>query len=680
MYSIKLTNYAFDDTYSNIRLFDDKVSRERFFDAAEGSTQIVDNFNAGDLLYTQIIFDAQDSEPLQKLLNYNYAIVKLLDENKSVSSNNETLYFHIKKSRQASQQRIICDVELDPFMTYWYDIEFSDCLITRAHLDRFIRNEDDTFKFDGRAISNLFEREDIKDLSKRLVDRAKLKMFSKSDNQTTKNLCEWIDNNVAYWVYAVIDSQSYVASNGNVDIENTYFYKNSSSEESFSYTTACVCYPVMKSIFKSIKFEASGSDAQRGVDAGWGASSLTQFLLKNNGFTHVKTLKISIKPPFDLNNAVFDYTIENESILGFNYEYLKIKNRLLGNNKYYLFSTQQNNINDTFFISGLDWGLLIYNKDYQTEINFECNINLPQIEFNKEEIINQDRNIKFNPKLNNSDFKSLNITFAGNTFELPIDKINTTNPKFTYKEMITADLTKGICRFVSEDNENVFNEKYSQSFNGFVFTNDLSLPMSNSQFEMYLANNKNAYLSFQAQQNYNLTSAALRGSSIGVQSIARASVNPLNLVTGGAQIMENIGSAFLSNALNQTQFNLTIDNMKNAPENLVNANGNVAFITATAEFGIYVELYSALESELKIANDYAFENGYYFNQYGNIKDYCCTRKYFNYIEAVPDNIIGKVSNEIKQRIKSIISRGVRFWHVDEISYSKENYELMLEEA
>ena len=59
MYSIKLVNYSFDDTYSNIRLFDDKVSRETFFDDLQGQTQNVENFNAGNLLKTQVVFDAK---------------------------------------------------------------------------------------------------------------------------------------------------------------------------------------------------------------------------------------------------------------------------------------------------------------------------------------------------------------------------------------------------------------------------------------------------------------------------------------------------------------------------------------------------------------------------------------------------------------------------------------------
>lgn len=156
-------------------------------------------------------------------------------------------------------------------------------------------------------------------------------------------------------------------------------------------------------------------------------------------------------------------------------------------------------------------------------------------------------------------------------------------------------------------------------------------------------------------------------------NIANVGLAALDVAAEGIQTM-------LKNDYEAAQFNLTIDNMRSAPDKLINANGSAIFSNAVSEFGLYVELYEGLDCELEIANDYQFENGYYYNQYGNIKNFAHTRKFFNYIQAVPDNIVGNISNELKQKIKMLLARGVRFWHVDEISYDKENYELLLEEG
>ena len=277
--------------------------------------------------------------------------------------------------------------------------------------------------------------------------------------------------------------------------------------------------------------------------------------------------------------------------------------------------------------------------------------------------------------------------------------------RFAYTEMITADVSKGILRLFTVGKDNIFNEAYTESYNGFLFTNDLTLPYSVGAYETFIANNKNAYLSFQAQQDYtrenvriareqNLANAQMgvaSGVGMGIGNVASGNLigGISNFQQAGMSAINGVVNDYfmqergeLQLAYNQTQFDLTIDNMKNAPDTLANANGNAIFIAAVAEFGLYAELYAGLDTELESANDIMFRDGYSLNRFEEsgktIKDYCHTRKYFNYIKAVLGNIRGvPMSDTMRADLRKRFANGIRFWHQDAIDYSMENYELTL---
>ena len=341
--------------------------------------------------------------------------------------------------------------------------------------------------------------------------------------------------------------------------------------------------------------------------------------------------------------------------------------------------------NCSFLKANSVFGYLYCLKD--TDKGIEFNIAdpsvLPQIEFDKNNIIGADKNIIFNPKMNNADYKSLRISFAGSAYEYDLQKLNTQNPTFEYHEMLTSDVTKALLQYKPTDNAGVFNQAYGESYNGLAFTNDLSLPFAKGQDDVFWANNKNAFLSFQNQQAQARSNAiinALGGVLSGATKFAMTGGRDLTGIMGGATggvigILQTLNNQKYERA----NFDLSIDNMRSAPETLANINGNAILTGAIAPLGIYIEIYSALENELKIANDIAYDNGYTYNRYGQVKDFVNTRKYFNYIQASVENIIGNISNEVKLLLHQILANGIKLWHTDTINFDKENYELWLEE-
>ena len=105
---------------------------------------------------------------------------------------------------------------------------------------------------------------------------------------------------------------------------------------------------------------------------------------------------------------------------------------------------------------------------------------------------------------------------------------------------------------------------------------------------------------------------------------------------------------------------MTIDNMKNAPDQLKNANGNVIFNMFATDLGLYVEKYSALDGDLKTANDFMNLYGFTFNSIANIKDYVHIRKYHNYVKAQLQGITGNISNTARDDLRQRFAQGVGF--------------------
>ena len=683
-YTAKLAHYAFDNTYTNARLFDTKTARDTYFDTLAGYTQSeLVNFNARDILSTDIIIKVEPNAPLFDLLNYNYCIIIGYDDDEEEQ---ERLHFFVKRSVQESGGQIRVYLENDIIQNYWYDIDFAECMINRAHLNRFeeVSPGSSDVKFRGNANSDLFEREDIKDVAKRLIKREKLMPIIDEEDDGLNSFNYFIQDNVIAWCYVMVSSRN--TAEGHEGDILTYKDVNDASitatptylgtdaygivDEQIVYPYMTFCFPIMKQ-GKSIIFDnLAGGTGYHNV--GWDFEGLVGFLNKNKGYAYVHTIKLSAKPPF----IPDDFTLYTGASYSVSTNSLKISN----NSGQYAYGKKW----EVFIDTGTNdyHAMLIYDYDYTKPVEFivrDSDSVLPSFEFLKTSIIGQNKNIKFNPKINNADYKTLAISYCGSSYEYDLQKLDDNRPHFNFFEMITADVTKAIMTFKSANNNGVYNDQYAKSYNGLIVNTDLSIPIANSQYDTYLANNKNAYLSFSNTQKLAAYQGILNTLSNFVGLAGTLSGFGGNVTGAGTTAGRGIISTAMQLKYNQAQFTLTMDNMKNAPDTLSNANGNAILNQTIADIMPYFELYSALDNELKIANDIAYDNGYICNKYGKVKDYVNTRKYFNYISATITNVIGNVSNEVKNLYREILAKGIKLWHTDTINFDKENYELWLEE-
>ena len=686
-YYIALVDNPFDSLSENTQYFESQTEQKEYFQELINEGADYDEIPAPNLnslyLTSQVYLNTRKYD-IFNLINKNYAIIK------ATNGTWEKFFFYVVNNGEiGANGQVNYNLTMDTVQTFLFndELEIQGSFINKAHLNRWIEVDENTVQFNGNYDSDLFEREELKEVAKRLVARKKLKYYS----SVNPSLAEWINNHVACWCYVIANTTAFNI----IDIKNSGVVKSLDFISTFSslsntstvdYGFHLFCFPIYKADLSTtppnyVTMKVLNVDIVDNFDS-FLANNLT-LLNKIYG------IKLSVKPPFDINTSFLDYQkIGDNLVFGGKVEDNGTMSMVtkVGDNQ---FSTMFNVIATKSNGNSSFDGIFNVNVDNPFETNFTLDLNLPEIEFDKEDITGVDgigvnRDKKFNPKLNASDYKTLTLGFGGSTFDIDLQKLNQESIIFKYTEMITADTTKGLLRFGFAENLNqnkkpIFNSDYAKSFNGFSYTNDFSLPYSTDAYASYMANNKNAYLSFQNQQQHYSKNQLLNMGSGLVDTI----LNPTNAISNAKNIAETAIRTEWQLDYNQTQFNLSMDNMKNAPDSLQNSNGNAIFMAAVAEFGIYAEIYEGLNVEMEMANDIMFRDGYNYNRFGEVKDFINIRRYFNFVKATLGNISGvPISEEARRNLKQRFAAGIRFWNKNDnnkyvIDYTKENYERWL---
>lgn len=680
-YSIALINFPFDMNGDDTRYFNSVEEQTKYFEAkaASSSAPFVEILapNLDNLVITQQVYYNPEANALTQFdyASKNYAIIKVEEQPKTTETETRYFYYFIEKATIGAGGYMLCDLKLDTVQTYFFrdDITFSDCLIERAHLNRFVVDENDPTKvrFVSDPASKIFNSEDGLNFPKRLVSREKLQLAFTGNTLVD----QWLNENVAYWVYVFISpTGSYQVSQINGDKYGNLDGKNSGKVRypiGMEGATSCICYPIYKNGFIDLNDPTesekiiivryiSSVDPNITYDIIPSFEGFEEFEKNNKeeGITsYYYSIKISIMPPFDMGSySLLQPTIEGSNLV-FKTQEL---NPLKTNDPSAVRTSTKNNF-------GLFWG----SYQIKTSIPNFSRIHLEENEPIKiSDIVKaQFPQLKFNPKLNGQNFKELVLTASsGDTFTYDIQKLVEDYVGFEYTEPITPEITKYYLRV--SGGTGLYEEGTENNYTGLVGSTDTGLAFANSQYAAFIANNKNFYL----QSNLKIGASVLGGIAGGVKSALMGNY-------GGAAAQ--IGGSLFQAGMSAIDRSLTVDNMKNAPDQLKNANGNVIFnlfsmSDSGTELGLYAEKYSALEGDLKTANSFMDLYGFAFNDVANIKDYANIRKYHNYVKAQLHSIDGNLSNTARNDLRQRFSNGVRFWNIDKVEYTHENYELDLE--
>ena len=678
-YWLGLLDFPFDMNGDDTRYFSSKSEQFNYFEGkvTDGGAPFVqiEAPNLDSLFITQQVYQSNSALSNQfNLANKNYAVIRVIENSAPI----RYFYYYITKATIGAGGKMLLDLRLDTVQTFFFDpnISFSDCMIERAHLNRFQETSGPRVNFIADPASKIFNAEEGMNFPKRLVSRDRLSL------KFTGNAAvdDWLNENVAYWVYVFIDpTKGYnVAKLDDVIGDNNEGAVELPSNRPYGYTkyptgmdgvTNCICYPIYKNgvinstatsenvIIFSTKLYGENKTIEIILD-----DKSSSFEKNNNTTSYYYTKKISIVPPFDRFWTDSTISIDENNCLIIS---------ALGQGSNVASVEKYNNTRagfgpSNFFINPGNGNALIFGSVQKEKELFSYDYFMTELNsVAKSEIIApQSPNLAYNPKLNGQNFKELVITAAnGDTFAYDIQKINSNDILFMYSEPIQPEITRYYMRLKPTG---LYLTGTEENYTGLVGSTDNGLAFTNDAYAAFIANNKNFFM----QSNLKIGFGAVK-STAGVISQA-ASGKAAGAVGSGI-------SAGLDVAQTLIDRSMTVDNMKNAPDQLKNANGNVIFNMFATDLGLYVEKYSALEGDLKTANDFMNLYGFTFNSIANVKDYAHIRKYHNYVKAQLQGIVGNISNTARDDLRQRFASGIRFWNQDNISYQYENYELWLED-
>lgn len=670
-YELALIDFPFDMQGDDTRYFNSVAEQSEYFEekVAQSSAPFVEipAPNLDGVVITKQIYSAPAPSALSQFdyASKNYAVIK-------VTSAEKTYYFYyfIENSAIGADGQVLVDLKMDTVQTYFFreDISFSDCLIERAHLNRFVpvEGDPDRVKFVTDPASKIYNSEEGLNFPKRLVDRQKLKLRFTGNDEVD----EWLNENVAYWVYVFIDpSHEYKLFQFTSSDSSTSKAVDMSDEGNITYpirmkgAANCICYP----IYKGKRIKCAVSDSGNLVQEIFISSGAIKYFEENNNDkSFYYSIKISMIPPFDIVSDN-DYSFNSDNNLVLNYSLSYIENagvypyiaRCPSGQSHYNYIIR--NHKDSLRASGLFLGSSQIKGTLQT-FEYSLSENAP---ISKSDITtSQPPNLKFNHKLNSQNFKELVISASnGDTFAYDIQKLNDEKISFEYTEPITPEITKYYLRV--KGGTGLYEDGTDENYTGLVGSTDNGLAYTNDQYANFIANNKNFFM----QSNLKISANYLAG---GLKTVEKAFAKDyVSAVTSAISAKSDLAMSLIDRSL-------TIDNLKNAPDQLKNANGNVIFNLFTTDLGLYVEKHEALEGDLKTANDFMNLYGFTFSAIDNVRDYVHIRKYHNYIKAQLQSINGNLSNVARADLRQRFANGIRFWNSDKIDYSNENFELWLD--
>lgn len=646
--NLLLCNTMFDRENDNVLLFNNKEELAQYFENLTNKVIVENvNFNANDLINTSVFVKVGNNLNLFTLLNYNYCVVKQ-------GENLPNLYYFIERSRQDNGSYIKLDLVLDPINTYIYDIIgeniLTQGLIQKTHLDRFFKKDNSTrpYYYNFNNDSALFERETTKNVSQRVTQKEKLKIRIDTSGNNIFN--DFIANNVAMWKYVFLSKNveyNFFEFNGETPTVKRLrsLYYGTKIYESIDSNFVVIAEPIMKT-GKEIKL------TQNNITRTWGG--IDYFLSQNNDYANVQAIKYSVLPPLEIRDYTNNFTIDEDGNLIINIGSITFKGI------YSDFRAVSNETTSFAFAHIVTQDLINgYELYFDGFLNNTWN-------FSKEQITNNNE-----PKILNEDYSMYRLFIGGQQFELPISKTSP-RPEFILRETLTPDITKANICFKSSSNpmtNKIFEEITEEDFTGFNLTIDLSMWFPSNALDNYLANNKNYLQIFNNNINNRATkfitdsAYGMAGNLFGEQFAK----NPNYAGVAGSGAFSTIAGSsnlLIDTITSRENLNLTIDNMRNAPETTSNINSNPILIYMVSRLNIFIEKLELLPFEKSVIVDNLKMFGYNYNKIGYLNNFIKTRKYYNYIQGIIYDIDAQIAEQVKDKIKEIFKNGVRFWHAD----------------
>ena len=146
-YKIALVNVFWSEDDNNTRYFINRNEQNLYFDnLANGKISPFVNFNMGNYIDTSITYLDKSDRSVDEILKCNYAIVYKYDEDDLIVD--RRYYFAYPSQDSGRQMRVA--LRLDDVQTNFLSKQGlfdQQVMITRAHLNRYLKTTDNKFAF-----------------------------------------------------------------------------------------------------------------------------------------------------------------------------------------------------------------------------------------------------------------------------------------------------------------------------------------------------------------------------------------------------------------------------------------------------------------------------------------------------------------------------------------------------
>lgn len=731
-YYIALIDNQFDNQAEDTRWFDpvkvggvitktaQQVQQEYYEDKIEDGCdweQIkAPNLNSLDI--SSQIYPNNNNYELFDLVNKNYAIIKVQKgsyvDGEFVVSETNYFYYSVTNAQIGQNNQVLFDLRLDTLQTYLFnpDLQFSDCYIEKANLNRWKKiggtgNESGTFRFNGTVNSDLFETEELKGGSKRLVKRQKLEVYPIGSSNLDYNIVKWLNENVICWAYMYLDPYHefdyYRYQTGGTRTRFreslTPFTMESSQieneEEVFTHFNSLfpvICAPILKDSNASIVLrETDGTNTYEYMLT---KESLDEF--SSSAMTDSQSNSGSFVVAYQCNsyNPLFNIWQDGTATLEGDKLVLNVRSDLTGYRNGFMVLGDGFGYETSFAGIGVNASTMIVEHTYTTlgaiilnKVNISLGTETYSIGknyvFNKNEIVGVRKDANLNPKLLGKDYFTINVGNENETFEYDAQKLNTNNIEIKTTNILQPGTNSEYIRIdcYKLPADNIYNGEQTDNLFGYVGETEYSLSLSTSAYQEMLANNKNFYQQNKMARENQIQKGivgGLAGAGVGM-AVGGASSGGVGLIGSLIGGIAGIYNGYINYDEQKANEKFSVDNLYNAPSSNQVGSASIVMACSRGALGPYVEEWEILPYEKEIINDFMVKYGFTVNKNGRLKDYCITRHLFNYVKANVGSVYGiPMSNIARTDIRERFGKGVRFWKSDNIDYDYENYEEWLD--
>lgn len=648
-YEIAVLSVWWEVGGEDVRLFTTPTEREAYFSALNLKFSPAQNIVINDGNDVTCVLNLNDGvkngADIQEILNYNYAVLRYED-----GGGNIIYRYYFASLTQISGRQFSVDLTLDDITTTYTNIRNADCLspilADRVHLDRWkdwIGADVTQVEYVNGTIDSPFHSSDS------FPDVAVLeKMYNVNNWQWTgssvanDNINKYLASGDAMaWLYVFFQPYGDLANipNGTLKIADIN-YSN----------IMCICVPILTANAGNTSYITA--EVRQGIPP---VEVLTSYVLGANaieemGIDTARILNTKVTPVTPFSNMTqsteWDSSSRRLTLIFSGYttigEYTYIKDI---EGRPVMLSKLEGIKPCAFLVTQLPETVI---ADI-TEI--DVTYSLPYSKFN----LSMAYNYKNNPLLYKTPLRKIILRdYAGNPHEYDPLGLNATKIQVALSEPISPDITRGFFRIQNFSKNAVavsslYNDSLPETYNGLTYSIDTSYPYRVDALESFLASNKNFFLS-------NIVSGAA-STAAGIGYSKTPGVNTLFAVSNIVDNMINMSFA--------------LDNYKNAPDTYNNTGGNIFLnLSVLDQLKYTVEIWSAPEIIQQKVSAMCFKYGYQYSNDILLNEYDNTRYYFNYIKTAEPLIFCMpmpLNSASKSRLSAIFQRGVRLWHVDNMS-------------